>query len=263
MPLDPAIFAPFEKPEGRRAVVEIHDILRDLILSGRLAPGTILSQVELSRILGVSRTPVREALRRLQEGDLISAEPNFRCRVLGFDPDEVEALYMKRILVESFGVAITALRMTTEQLKELERVVHALEGEEAHSSFETWLSLHRKFHHLITQNAGAPFAADIDLLERRSERYQSAYKGAHLPGWWMRGEVEHREIFDALASHDAARASELSARHLARTALELLAALAPEHDSSTLRMSLQHAIGATKSLAAEKPAFRSKRAAAR
>ena len=263
MPLDPAIFAPFEKPEGRRAVVEIHDILRDLILSGRLPSDTILSQVELSRILGVSRTPVREALRRLQEGNLISAEPNFRCRVLGFDPDEVEALYIKRILVESFGVAITASRMTPEQLNELEHVVLALEGEESHSSFETWLSLHRKFHHLITQNAGAPFAADIDLLERRSERYQSAYKGAHLPGWWMRGEVEHREIFDAITSRDAARASELSARHLARTALELLAALAPEHDSSTLRMSLQHAIGAAKSFAVEKRVSRLNRATAR
>jgi DNA-binding GntR family transcriptional regulator len=263
MALDPEIFAPFEKPEGRRAVVEIHDILRDLIMSGRLAPGTVLSQVELSRVLGVSRTPVREALRRLQEGDLVSAEPNFRCRVLGFNPDEVEALYMKRILVESFGVAITAQRMTQEQFAELEEVVSALEGEEAHNNFDTWLSLHRRYHHLITRNAGAPFAADIDMLERRSERYQSAYKGAHLPGWWMRGEVEHREIFDALTARDAARAAELSAKHLARTALELLAALAPEHDSSALRMSLQHAIGAARGLADGKSTQRSRRAAVR
>jgi DNA-binding GntR family transcriptional regulator len=263
MALDPEIFAPFEKPEGRRAVVEIHDMLRDLILSGRLAPGTVLSQVELSRVLGVSRTPVREALRRLQEGDLVSAEPNFRCRVLGFDPDEVEALYMKRILVESFGVAITAQRMTAEQLAELEVVVHALEGEDSHNSFAIWLSLHRQYHHLITQNAGAPFAADIDMLERRSERYQSAYKGAHLPGWWRRGEVEHREIFDAIAGRDAGRAAELSAKHLARTALELLAALAPEHDSSALRLSLQHAIAAARGLAEEKATPRPRRTAAR
>lgn len=263
MALDPDIFAPFEKPEGRRAMVEIHDMLRDLILSGRLAPGTVLSQVELSRVLGVSRTPVREALRRLQEGDLISAEPNFRCRVLGFNPDEVEALYMKRILVESFGVAITTLRMTTDQLDALEAVVRALEGEESHGSFDTWQALHREYHHLITQNAGAPFSADIGMLERRSERYQSAYKGAHLPGWWMRGEVEHREIFDAIAAGDAGRAAELSAKHLARTALELLARLAPEHDCSALRMSLQHATSAARALVAEKRPTQPKRAAAR
>ena len=263
MALDPEIFAPFEKPEGRRAVIDIHDILRDLIMSGRLPPGTVLSQVELSRVLGVSRTPVREALRRLQEGDLVSAEPNFRCRVLGFNPDEVEALYMKRILVESFGVAITALRMTQEQLAELESVIRALEGEESHNSFDIWLSLHRRYHHLITQNAGGPFAADIDVLERRSERYQSAYKGAHLPGWWMRGEVEHREIFDAISARDAGRAAELSAKHLARTALELLAALAPEHDSSGLRMSLQHAIGAARNLTEENGMHRARRSAAR
>ena len=90
--------------------------------------------------------------------------------------------------------------------------------------------------------------ADLEQLEKRSERYQSAYKGAHLPGWWQRGEAEHRELFEAMANGDAAQAGELAARHLARTALELLAALAPEYDSSRVRDSLRFATAGAKGL---------------
>lgn len=225
-------------------MVEIHDIIRDLILTGRLAPETVLSQVELSRLLGVSRTPVREALRMLQEGGYVSAEPNYRNRVLGFDPADIECLYMKRIMMESLGVALTTKRMDDAHLARLREVLDALEGEDSHSDFNVWLTLHRTLHRLVVAEAGKAFVADLEALEERSQRYQSAYKGAHISGWWQRGELEHREIFEAMAARDAARASELAARHLARTALELLAALAPEYDTSRVREGLRFALSA-------------------
>lgn len=245
MRIDPAIFSSFQKPNGRRAVVEIYDILHDLILSGRIAPDTILSQVELSKHLGVSRTPIREVLRRLQETGLISAEPNFRSRVLGFDPVDIEALYMKRILMEALGVTLTAKQMNDEQRDELHDLIAALESDEAHNSFTTWLKLHRKLHCLIVSGAGETFVTDLEALERRSERYQSAYKTEQLAGWWRRGEEEHRCIYEAMIKGDGPQAASLAARHLARTALELLAALAPEYDTSRIRASLQFAVAAT------------------
>jgi DNA-binding GntR family transcriptional regulator len=244
MRLDAAIFPRLENPDGRRVVVDLHDILRSLILSGKLRPGTVLSQVELARVMNVSRTPVREALRMLQEGGLVSAEPNLRCRVLGFDPVDVEALYMTRIPLEAMGAAITTAAMTAEDDAALLAIVEAMEAEPAHASFETWVSLHRQFHQKIVAGAGTQFCAALFALTLRSERFQSAYKGEHLPGWWQRGEVEHREIYRAMIARDAGRACELTARHLARTALELLAALAPEHDTAALRSSLLFATGA-------------------
>lgn len=238
MALDPALFRPLGKSDGRRTVLEVHDLLRSLILAGRLAPGLVLSQVELARLLGVSRTPVREALRLLQEGGMVSAEPNMRCRVLGFDPADIEALYMKRILMEALAVGITTNSMSRAQVTRLGEVIAELSSDAARGSFETWSSLHREFHRLIVSNAGSTFVAELAALEQRSERYQSAYRGTHLPRWWARGEIEHRGIFEAVAAGDARQAAELVARHLARTALELLAALAPEHDTSALRTSL-------------------------
>ena len=242
MNLAPDILKPIERGDGRRTAVDVYEALQDSILSGKLKPGTVLSQVEVARVLNVSRTPVREAMRMLQEGGLVTGEPNFRSRVLGFDPRDIEALYMKRIMMESLAVTFTTKTMTPASREKLGAVVHALEGPDAHETFSTWQSLHREFHRLIVAQAGDAYAADLETLEKRSERYQSAYKGEHLPGWWQRGEQEHRALFDAVSAGDAISAGELSARHLARTALELLAALAPEYDTSRVRMSLQFAI---------------------
>src|SRR3546814_3410155 len=130
---------------------------------------------------------------------------------------------------------MTVKLLDNEGLGKLEAVVLSLESPQAHKDFVEWQRLHRQFHRSIVAGAGSTMIADLEQLEKRSERYQSAYKGAHLPGWWQRGETEHRELFAAMANGDAAQAGELAARHLARTALELLAALAPEYDSSRVR----------------------------
>ena len=240
------ILKPIDRGDGRRTAIEVFDALQECILSGQLQPGLIVSQVALARALNVSRTPVREAVRMLQEGGLLTAEPNYRSRIVGFDPDDIEALYVKRIAMEALGVALTTTRISNEKLEELRKVKTDLESEQAHGSFADWQKLHRRFHRLIVVEAGEVFAADLEQLELRSERYQSAYKGAHLPGWWQRGEAEHRALFSAIEERNAARAAELAARHLARTALELLAALAPEFDTGRLRASMQFAIDGTK-----------------
>lgn len=249
MKLDPDILTPLARGDGRRTAVEVYDVLHDCILSGRLAPGMVLSQVEVAGALNVSRTPVREAMRKLQEAGLVTGEPNLRSRVLGFDPVDIEALYVKRLIMESLGVALTTRRMTPELLTQLQDLVAELEGEAAHADFATWQRLHRDLHRLIVSQAGEAYVADLEIFARRSERYQSAHKGQHLPGWWQRGEQEHRTLLEVMASGDAERAGGLAARHLARTALELLAALAPEFDTSRLRAALQFAISGAAGLA--------------
>ncbi len=249
MTLEPAIFQPIDKADKRRTAVEVYESLRESILSGDVKPGTILSQVEVARVFDVSRTPVREAMRMLQEGGLLVGEPNHRSRVVGFDPKDIEALYMKRVLLEALGVAITTRRMTPPLMARLEETIRGLESEESHRDFECWRTLHRRLHQLIVSESGSSMTEDLAGLELRSARYQSANKGAHLPGWWQRGEAEHRSLFDAIAKGDAALAGELAARHLARTALELLAALAPEYDTARLRDSLHFAIAGARGVA--------------
>ena len=75
-------------PEARQAIPHVHAYLRECILDGTLPPGTKLSQVSLAAQLGISRTPLREVLRMLQEEGLVEIEPNQRTRVAGLDPAE-------------------------------------------------------------------------------------------------------------------------------------------------------------------------------
>lgn len=240
------ILKPIDRSDGRRTAIEVYDTLQSYILSGALKPGTIVSQVAIAEALNVSRTPVREAMRMLQEGGLLKSEPNYRSRVVGFDPLDIEALYMKRIALESLAVTLTVRHIGEKGIVEIERLASDLEGDLAHADFHEWQRLHRGFHRAIAAEAGTVMLADLEQLELRSERYQSAYKGAHLPGWWQRGEAEHRELLRAIRERDVALAGELSARHLARTALELLAALAPEFDTKRLRAALCFAIEGAK-----------------
>lgn len=236
------ILKPIDRGAGRRTAIEVFDILQSYILSGTLKPGTVISQVAIAGALNVSRTPVREAMRMLQEGGLLVGEPNYRCRVVGFDPVDIEALYIKRIPLEALAVSLTVRHISENEIAALQALITELEGDKAHDNFDEWQRLHREFHRDIACWAGAVLGADLEQLEMRSERYQSAYKGAHLPGWWQRGEAEHRELFSAIKARDSRRAGELAARHLARTALELLAALAPEFDTARLRATLCFAI---------------------
>lgn len=242
------ILKPIDRGAGRRTAIEVYDILQSYILNGALKPGTVISQVAIAGALNVSRTPVREAMRMLQEGGLLVGEPNYRCRVVGFDPVDIEALYIKRIPLEALAVSMTVRALSSDKVDALHALIVELEGERAHEDFHEWQKLHRTFHRDIASEAGAVLAVDLEQLELRSERYQSAYKGAHLPGWWQRGEAEHRELFSAIKGHNAQLAGELAARHLARTALELLAALAPEFDTARLRAALRFTIEGLKAI---------------
>jgi DNA-binding GntR family transcriptional regulator len=92
-------------PEARQAIPHVHAYLRECILDGTLTPGTKLSQVSLARQLGISRTPLREVLRMLQEEGLVEIEPNQRTRVAGLDPQELDDVYASRILFETLALS--------------------------------------------------------------------------------------------------------------------------------------------------------------
>src|SRR6202050_5577864 len=94
-------------PKARQAIPYVHAYLRECILDGTLSPGTKLSQVALAQQLGISRTPLREVLRMLQEEGLVEIEPNQRTRVAGLDPAELYDTYACRILMETLALSMT------------------------------------------------------------------------------------------------------------------------------------------------------------
>jgi DNA-binding transcriptional regulator YhcF (GntR family) len=113
-------------PEARQAIPHVHAYLRECILNGTLTPGTKLSQVTLAEQLGISRTPLREVLRMLQEEGLVENEPNQRTRVAGLDPEELDDVYASRILMETLALSMTIGHFGPAGRKDAKRLLAAM-----------------------------------------------------------------------------------------------------------------------------------------
>ncbi len=111
------------------AVDRAYEAIRGDILSGRLAPGERLREEELTRQIGVSRTPVREALRRLESDGYTTVEPNRGASVPIYSKRDVDEIYGLRALLEGHAARRAATRITQEQIAELQRINIAMKKE--------------------------------------------------------------------------------------------------------------------------------------
>src|SRR6266571_3087762 len=142
-----------EIPEIRQSIPALHAYLRECILDGTLTPGTKLSQVALADQLGVSRTPLREVLRMLQEEGLVEIEPNQRTRVAGLDPQELDEVYASRIMLETLAMSMTLTEFGPARQREARRMLSAMRQAAKSGDFGAWFGSHADFHRLITAGA--------------------------------------------------------------------------------------------------------------
>ena len=216
-------------PEARQAIPRLHGYLRECILDGRLAPGTKLSQVALAEQLGVSRTPLREVLRMLQEEGYVEFEPNQRMRVADLDPDELDADYACRIVLETLALSMTLESIGPRERREAGRLLGAMRRAARVGDFPAWFDAHHAYHRVMTAGAGEPLLRTLQSLEDRSVRYIRIYQQSEPADWQTAGDTEHAAILDALAAGDDRAALSGLAHHLARTALRVLSDSAPDY----------------------------------
>jgi DNA-binding GntR family transcriptional regulator len=241
----------------------VHGRLRKLILDGSYAPGTLLSQVELAEALGVSRTPLREALRMLQEEGLIEAERNQRARIPSFDPQVLDALYASRILHEVVGIRLTVAHLEQKDVEALEKALSDMDLAATSQDIDAWEEPHRRFHRLLVAYAGeqlgttiAGYADRCEYYRRMYNRQMSAENPTHV---WDVTATEHRSIVEACIIRDAEAASHRLALHLARTALTLLGQISPKYDPAAIKAAL-HMVGVdTSSFNAPQPRRRTRK----
>lgn len=220
-------------------VAGLHGRLRKLILDGSYPPGTLLSQVELAEALGVSRTPLREALRMLQEEGLIEAEHNQRARIPSFDPQVLDAIYASRVLLEALGIRLTVPYLQQQDVDALHEALMDLSSTTEPESRE---DPHRRFHRLLVVYAGEQLCNTIASYADRCAFYRRMYVQSD-PRNRTVADAEHEAIFQACLARDPELAAYRLTRHLARTALTLLAQLTPEYEPAAVRTALQVAHG--------------------
>jgi DNA-binding GntR family transcriptional regulator len=214
-------------------VRDIYDRLRTSILSGALAPGAIVSQLELARELRVSRTPLREALRLLQAQGFLEARHQYRMRVSTIEPQAVDGLYGTRILTESMALTLTVPMLDRAEIDELHALAERMQNEPGRPA-----DAHRAFHLLLVSGVDATLHETIRINMDHADRIRFAYIEAS-PHTERRAMEDHRAIAEAVAERNVERAVYFLSRHIARTALGLLNAIAPDVEPRAIRTALR------------------------
>jgi len=225
-------------PEIRQAIPALHAYLRECILDGTLPPGTKLSQVALAEQVGVSRTPLREVLRMLQEEGLVEIEPNQRTRVAGLDPQELDDLYAGRILLETLALSMTFDSIDAATARFARKLLDDMRAAAKRGDVGAWFTLHAQFHGLMYTGVGDAMRRQLTANADRSVRYIRIYQLAEPGSWQAAGDVEHAAILDAIVARDRPGALTGLAHHLARTAERVLGDCAPQYEIGSVRHAL-------------------------
>ena len=213
-----------------RSVQEIvFSTLKDQILSGELKPGDPLNTLELSERLGVSRTPIREALNRLEAVGLVTRERHRGMFVRSIPLDEMVNIYCIRAALFGIASRLATRRLTNEQKNRLAELCDQMETLlESHDHAEM-LKKNAEFHALISEASNSEdLQILIDQYYHRSTQYRAF--SFELAGRDREACREHRQILKALVAGDAEAAEQHSREHYFTTARRIAQSLGIEVD---------------------------------
>jgi DNA-binding GntR family transcriptional regulator len=206
---------------------EIALVLEDEIVSGAIEAGIVLRQEQLSERFGVSRTPIREALRRLAALGLVSFVPNRGVRVRTLSREELREAFLVRAELESLATELATPRMTADDLRRLDEAelrfsaltlelrAKARSGVEDNPLAIEWMKANYAFHDVIYAAAGSPYVERVAKGSRRTFIGQITWVArAELDELYARNEEQHRAIREAIAAGSAAGARVLAREHV-------------------------------------------------
>ena len=192
--------------------------IRGAIVAGRLAAGETLRQEDLADRLGVSRMPVREAIRRLHSEGLVEILPSRRVRVAPLSRSEIEDIYDMRAVLEPLAVRLAVPRLTKAQLRD---AAHALEAAEDEEDADTFGVRNAAFHLALMTPCDRPRLLDgIASLLDLSDRYQRAALRDGEHNELVR--AEHAGLLEAARAGDADEAARLTEGHVRGAGARLL-----------------------------------------
>jgi DNA-binding GntR family transcriptional regulator len=219
-----------------RSVERLHAELRERILDGSFTPGSVLSQVTLAAELGVSRTPLREAMRRLEAEGLIESEQNRRARVKAIQPEELDVLLTERILIETTGIKLTISKLTEDDLNDLHLYAAAMRVALERLDTHAWEFSHLEFHQALVKYASPKLRESIAVQVERAERYRRLF--APLPYTLGTFNDQFERILEACVIRDAELAARRVARKLSMIALTTLTQVSPEYEPQAIRAAM-------------------------
>jgi len=218
----------------------LHDIvvehLRSFITEGVLPPGTKLNERELCETLGISRTPLREALKVLAVEGLIDINPNRGASVSRMSEMEIRETFELMSGIEAFAGELACERITPQELEDIKALHYAMVVSKNQNDLPGYYQRNRAIHDMINLAARNTALRQVYLsLNRRIQalRYLSNQQAPK----WERALHDHEEMITALQARDGKRLSEILRHHLLekRDAIMLMVRAEGEHPNSIRR----------------------------
>lgn len=199
---------------------KVYGLLEDGILAGRFPPGMSLNEVELAEMLNVSRSPVREALFRLESAGL--AKKTRRSRVVAeIDPDELQNNYQLWEMTETFGAALACRLCDEGQLREIRSALDRMTQYALAHDPENYRRANYEFHECLVKPCGNPLLVSMhrDILNRIQ---WATHYSLEISEDIDSSAVSHEKILSAFAHRDVALTEELLEEHIRDAARRVL-----------------------------------------
>ena len=200
----------------------VFNTLREAILKGELKPGERLMELQLAATLGVSRTPIREAIRMLEQEGLAVTIPRKGAEVAKMTEKDMEDVLQIRDALDELAASIACEQMTKEQLDTLTETMHEFEESTKSKDLKKIAAADVQFHDIIYQATGNPKLVNM-LNNLREQMYR--YRLEYIKDRQTRNTLiqEHQEIIDSIEKKDIERAKKAILVHIdnqERTILE-------------------------------------------
>lgn len=191
-----------------------YDVVRDRILAGRYAPGATFNQAHLARELGISTTPLREALRKLQTEGLVELGAHRDAVVTRLSVEEAHDLLEMRLALDPLAAALAAQRRTREDIAQI-RAASAIRALPGHPTVDQ-LVRHRRFHQAIYRAShNEVLITTLDALWDKSDRYRlAALRRDRADDELAQKDAEHHDMMMCVIAGDAGGASDVMRRHI-------------------------------------------------
>jgi len=189
------------------------DAIREAIINGTLKPRERLMEIQLAEELGVSRTPVREALRKLELEGFIVMVPRKGAYVADISFKDIADVFEIRAALEALAAGLAAERITDEELEEMERLVAEKAEAIANQDMEKLIKVDTMFHEAIYKaSRNQRLTSIISNLREQIQRYRTT--SLAYPGRMQRSLEEHRSIVEAIQSRDSQIAQQVAREHI-------------------------------------------------
>lgn len=209
----------------------VSEALRQAIKDGVLKPGERLMEIQLADELGVSRTPIREAIRKLELEGFVVMVPRRGTYVADISLKDISQVFEIRGALEELAAGLAAERITPDELESLERILVEINEYMANDNFDKIVDADVRFHDILYHASRNQRLVDI-LHNLREQMLRFRSISMHYPGRLAATWEEHRHMVENIAQHNSAMARKVAKKHMENSEKTLLKGIQKDEESA-------------------------------